>query len=409
MAEDTGTLIPPTGFVKHFVSDYVQAPGRVLTDASTSYLVAVAYMQLATALMDVIDVDYAGEKPPNLCLMLVGESTLHRKTTAIELALQVLRVTHELGDFVGLNEYSAESLIKNLAELPTKLLPMPEMGDFLTLAHTWGERLKPLLQQLVDAPAVYTKELTRGGPIEIYNPRVSILAAITPAQLSEIRGTQLDWHGGFFARFLFIMPGDATGKINLEVPQLKRGRPCSRNAEMTAFLHNRLIVLRRAAQQLGNGKRLLAGQLTPEAETLLSAWLDYVEQINDPIYMRDGLGRVLHTLIKIAALLAFDLSDGTSILINEDAIRYAGRFVLLALQSKQAVANQFAPTNEARTLQRITAHIQRAGAAGISYAKLLRNSHLKAKDLREYLETLTLSEQINNEKGCYYMKDVTPE
>ena len=396
--QDTGTLVPHKGFVYHYVRDHVQSATGWLTDAPTTFHAACAYAQLATALQDCVAYPWAAAPlPPNLYLLLVANTTRHRKSTAIRLALDVLRFAEHLKGRIGPDECSAEGLLLALQDQPTLLLPIPEMADFLVTANTWGERLKPVLMSLSDAPSVYRKRLAR-ATIEIEQPRISVLAAIALHALSEIRGTQLDWHSGFFARFMFVCPGSEQGAVLLdwENPELEQPAP-ARPGCLNA-LHERLYMLQQTAKATANGNVLMLTGMTEEARTVFRAWR---AQINEPNTDADrdderpeGQDRLVTGVLKIATLLAVDLTDGAGTQVDEAAMTYAVRFGEMSRRSQRIVWSKYAPTQDSRMMTKLYNAVRKTGETGIAHSVLLRNSHLRAKDFQELVETLRQADQI---------------
>ena len=393
------SLLPERGFVRDYLVRYIGRDGQgPITDAPPLFHIATAYTLLAAAFMDRVRIPWAGGlRPPNLNCILLANSTKCRKTTVVETGAALFAANEELAYYLGPNESSAEGLLMGLDERNTLLLVFREMGDFLITANTWGERLKPLLMDLADAPPIYWKRLAR-QEFRISNPLVSVLAALNLALMSEIRGTQLDWHSGFFARFLLIAPGDLDGAVSLNwQPAQTIMFPPTADEATRIDLGNYLKALReRVAKRGGPGAVFVFASLDPisAAGALFSSWCAELNALALDSDTPASFDRLQLSCMKIAALLTLDFTRGESKVITEEAMTYATRFCTAAANSLRAVLGGYAPTVIARELQRVERCIQRAGTEGILKRDVLRTAHVLLKDFGQLISTLEVSGRI---------------
>ena len=390
-------LLPERGFVRDYLVRYIGRDGQgAITDAPPLFHVATAYTLLAAAFMDRVRIRWAGGlRPTNLYTILLANSTKCRKTTVVETGAALFAANEELAYYLGPNESSAEGLLMGLDERNTLLLIFREMGDFLITANTWGERLKPLLMDLADAPPLYWKRLAR-QEFRINNPLVSVLAALNLALMSEIRGTQLDWHSGFFARFLLIAPGGLDGAVSLDWrPGQTITFPPTADEATRTDLGNYLKSLReRVAKRGGPGAVFVFDGPDPEATEVFSSWCAELDALALDSDTPASFDRLKLSCMKIAALLTLDFTRGESKMITGEAMIYATRFCTAAANSLRTVLGGYAPTMTARELQRVERAIQRAGTEGVRKRDVLRTAHVLLKDFGQIVSTLEVSGRI---------------
>lgn len=150
---------------------------------------------------------YLGENQwPILHTVLVGETGLTKKDTAMNRALGAMTRTN--GDLqrewfkVLSGVGSAEALADQLAG-SNVLLRLSEFSGFLHKARQPATaNLRPMITELWNCGPEYSL-LTRGNPVRIQNPTMSLLAAIPPETLTREMGAE-DIQSGFANRLLFV-------------------------------------------------------------------------------------------------------------------------------------------------------------------------------------------------------------
>lgn len=144
-----------------------------------------------------------GPVKPNIFALVVGRSG-DRKTTAVKNARVALQRAYPSGVSNGL-PVSAEKLISEVVERPTRAVMLPEFGEVLAKAQGSGNyfaKVKPTLTNLYDCEPVELRSKA-GNAKSAPDPRLSLFAAIAPSLLQAHSEPQ-DWTGGFFSRFLTV-------------------------------------------------------------------------------------------------------------------------------------------------------------------------------------------------------------
>lgn len=149
-----------------------------------------------------------GERYPNLWTFLIGDSANSRKSTAVNLAAEVLhRAYPELrAPDDGSPEGFAKDLVSKNGRLDgnaASLMIQSEMGNFLAnMAKDYNTGFKTLLMELYDTPALYRRKLSK-DEFQVPRPRVSILGALA-VEFMPTMLTAMDWTNGFMGRALLV-------------------------------------------------------------------------------------------------------------------------------------------------------------------------------------------------------------
>jgi len=202
-------LVPREGLI-HEIVYFTEAQ----TDAPLIYALASALTTVSALVNTETSMWGPGARRDrvNLYTLLVGDSSLDRKTTSMMTAMNILG--EAVPDRWGKSPGSFQGLIDELGRGQHRVIPEPEFSRFLQQSR--GDKLlsdvKKAYMDLYDCVST-TQSLanSREGNArsrEVKDPRLSILAAIAHPLLSE--GLEpSDMTGGFWARF-FIAMGQRT-------------------------------------------------------------------------------------------------------------------------------------------------------------------------------------------------------
>lgn len=174
--------------------------GFLNNTAPISYHVGVGLTLLATTVPPEYGMHYAGVLHPNQYTMLLGRSGEDRKSTALNLGKGIL--DDVASSLVGFFPGSPEGLIQSLADQPTQMIPISELGKFLSAAQKgYFEPSKTLLADLWDCGP--TQRRRANVVIRVDAPRLSIGAACSIPYLEKHTLAE-DWTGGFMGRWLVM-------------------------------------------------------------------------------------------------------------------------------------------------------------------------------------------------------------
>ena len=194
---------------------------RLFHESSALWLLSVA---VARRLY--IDVGF-GRVYPNLFILWAAPTTLHRKTTALELGRTMARAA--FGHLLAAQDTTPEAFLSDLAgQEPANYDRMTsEQKDRWLLGRNFAAQRGWLLDEfssllagagkdynagLIEAMlrffdgTPYTRSTKGQGWIEIEHPYLSLLGASTPAALGQHMLVERLWSDGFWPRFALLTP-----------------------------------------------------------------------------------------------------------------------------------------------------------------------------------------------------------
>jgi hypothetical protein len=375
--------LPKSGLLKDYL-DFATP----LTDAPLVYHLFCGLVTIAVSLGNRVYLPFGAVNIyPNLYVCLLGSSSFCRKTYSMSIARNILENFD--GTFILAEEFSPERLFERLSKTPQGLILWSEFGGALqNFERSYMLGTKEFLTDLFDCRPKYRREL-KNTEYVIENPCVSILAASTASWLSS-RIKEDDVRGGFFPRFLFI-PETKKDK-RLDIPPLP-------DKQLQDSIARDLARLRR-----------LSGRVT--LDRVRAGYREWIFGHEDQLKGQSKAGvlggfwtRLSIYTLKFAML--YQVSMDGSLEITSEAMSkaiYLTEFLKTSLVKLFDYEFQF--TKAGKDKVKVLQLIERE--PGIVHGRLLQNSNLKAKELKEVLDTLFQEERIHaesvNKKKCYYPK-----
>jgi hypothetical protein len=373
-------LLPDVGFIK----DYVEYACRC-TDAPPLYHIISALGVASAAIAPQMDLVFEGETHPlHLYLLIVGDSSASRKSSAIRRAVRVAAPVFapmsRLGERLWWTTVSSpEGIIEELAKEPNRLILLSEWTDLQRLSGAgYWKHNSELWNTVYDAgDVVRAHSKTK---VTITRPRVSILGASTKT-LVESATEALDWNAGKMGRYLIACatrPKHLCMDAEIEEPVLLPG----------------------LRQQLGTLCAQLSAKvsLSPEAWRLIRAWQRgpswQAMVARAGPHLQANFYRAQEQCFRIAAL--YEVSSMPSpfeVVVRPETAQAAINLVDWCFES---TLRTFANLNdhEQAPLQRAVTQLQAAGLQGLSRSGLLRATRATSKQLDEILTTLREREEI---------------
>jgi hypothetical protein len=203
-------MIYVAGAEDSWLRNYVEY-ARAITDAPLAFHVGAGLGAMAGAVGSNVwwRGGGGGEKWPNLFLLLLAPSGIFRKSTSVDIPMDLLQKATP-GSILD-REFSPERFIRNLADHPTSVLKESEFASLLErMKSNYMQGMKQRLTDLFDCQDSYDRTIQgtgggRGERISIVRPALTILAASTLDWLVESL-TETDMRSGFMPRFLFFAP-----------------------------------------------------------------------------------------------------------------------------------------------------------------------------------------------------------
>lgn len=175
------------------------------TDAPLSFAESAGLMVLSTFAQGkrTIQSGKNGVRP-NLFMMVVGPSSVSRKTTSVQLAEEMVKDCDPA--LAGPKDYTMEGLIKWMSKDDRSRFSLfaDEFGSDLARGFSYNATMKEDFCQLYDGND-WNKVRAVGKEINISRPRVGLYAAAAYQMLAKYLKSD-DWASGFMMRFLYVAP-----------------------------------------------------------------------------------------------------------------------------------------------------------------------------------------------------------
>lgn len=379
--------VPAAGYIRDYVEYAIQC-----TDAPPLYHILAATAVVSAAISPHVDLIFQEEiHPLHLFILLVGDSSESRKTSAIKRAVRVAEPVFGrqsgLGDRLWWPTISSpEGIIEELIREPNRLMLLSEWTDMQRLsgrAGYWqhGQELWNLVYDAQDMVRARSKEKR-----SIQRPRVTILGASTPSLIDH--ATQpIDWDGGKMARYLMGCMTRPDGKFmeaSLDLPDL------------VSKLRGRLSELISSRPPTYG-----AGPVTisPGAWDLMRAWqrddwwLDL--KARAPRHLKPSFARAPEHLFRISSVYACSMSYPFKVVVDVDCMQAAIKLTEWCFDSMVSTMSLLS-SDEGTPIAKVLAVLAASGTDGATRASLLKATGVTSRQLNEALGTLGEREELKS-------------
>lgn len=319
---------------------------------------------------------------PNIWMILVAPSSFYRKTTAIQVAINIMKSVDE--NIMLPNEFSPEALLPVLQERPYGSF---FFSEFKTLAKILEKEYmsyaESLLTTLYDVPPVYTRQL-RKESFQMKYPCVSLLSATTINWfISSLK--EDDIAGGYLPRYM-IIPGKVKERwfIPPPVDMLKKNLIVHKLNNIIELITAHAMIQSKD-DELVNAN-FLRISFTESAFKEYSNWAKEFEiscsqnNLIAPFYSRLAI-----YIIKLAMIEA--LADGV---VQMDTLHFEKAkelIVWISEELKELQEKEFAFDDFQKRRQKVI-RIIRNHPAGISREKLIKDAKILSRELNWILDHL---------------------
>lgn len=319
----------------------------------------------------------------NLWIVLLGRSEEDHKSTAMNIATEILRATQP--DVMAPDPGSYEALVSLLSgparsdgTSPGQRLLYYDEFQFLLdkfRAGSYSAPMLDLLNTLFGFRERYVRQLMHKKFV-LERAVVSLLGGCTPFHIEKRQNEEL-WQGGMFSRLTFIR-ADKTRELPLYRPNRHEFDELVKLFECVAAVGSRTL-------DFGEDG----------ADELYEGWATINmrrQKTADPL-VRPMIGRLSLALLKMAAIREIDVRLDDAREISQESLKWAMSIVETIYAGLVTLPGEVAFSPEMQKKRRIVALVESSHGV-ISYSKLLRNSHLTAKELAIYLDTLLKEQRI---------------
>jgi hypothetical protein len=193
------------------------------TDAPHEFCEAAGLMCLANVSIGRRELDVGRGTRPNLFMMLVGDSSVARKSTSVSFAKLMTEAVE--CDRVGPRDYTVEALLKwmSVKDPATNkgrnkvALFAEEFGSDLARMEAYASTMPTDFCALYDGDSFEKIRVGSAQPLVIDRPRVNLFAAAAYQMLSTYLKPK-DWLNGYLMRFVYVAPGSARPKNYVTPP-----------------------------------------------------------------------------------------------------------------------------------------------------------------------------------------------
>jgi len=353
-----------------FLSIY-QKYAAEITDASPDYHLFMGLSLIGLILKNRVFFPWGDTRLyPNIWIILLGESTVDHKSTAI-------MIPHRLADRYDHllsypNEFSYERMVVMLANRPCGVFLFDEFKTFLGLLNRdYMAGSRGFLASMYDAPYNYKRELS-SGTFEIKNPAVSIWTATTTAWFTD-NLKESDIEGGLIPRFIIVR---ATRK-GKDVPLPPMADKEARNllqGWMTNF------------QSLSG-----AAYMFPDARKIHDRWYNKMREwrVN-----RFGafVGRLQAYLIKFAMII--QVNDTQSLKITPETMEKSVKLITWLFDEMRKIEEDEIVTGaHNKDIQKIKRYLSKT-KNWMSRSQLLRATHLSSWQFNNAIKTMSERDEV---------------
>jgi hypothetical protein len=396
---------------KTFVEKYISW-ARNVTDAPLQYHQSGAFIILSSLLAGRIRLPTSyGEIIPNLWFMILGGTTLTRKTTSMNMALSLLYEVDE--EALLATDGTVEGILVGLRDRPRQpsIFKRDEFTGLLeALAHKdYMAGFAEQLTQLYDGVSI--KRLLRRETIDIRDPVFIMYVGGIKDKTQDMVTEELVM-GGFIPRFIII-----SGELDVSRMQ-ELGPPKPLRLEEREVLKNELIDLRnhyvkqasisRHGENIGRIQNIYEASLTPEAwkrynqfettliSSALSTGLGYLTPVCD---------RLAKSTLKAAMLIAASMQRKDRVVVTIEDLLHAISYAKGWYEYASEIVNCVGKTQEEKLITKIQTLVIRAGTNGVPRSEIMNIFGLDAKRADLLFRTMEQRMLIIKNDNRYYSMD----
>lgn len=394
-----------------FIERYISWASKQ-TDAATQYHQAGAFIILSAILAGNITLPTSfGKIIPNLWFMILGNTTLTRKTTSMNMAMRLL---YDVDDRALLaTDGSLEGILVGLRDRPhqSSIFKRDEFSGLLeTIAHKdYMAGFAEQLTQLYDGEQI--KRMLRKEVIDIHNPVFIMYVGGIKAKTQMLLTEELVM-GGFLPRFVMITAEPDLSRLRPLGPPVEtetEHRDIIKNELLDIFAHYVAETnVTRNGSSIGRARPDFEAVLTPEAwtrynqferlmsETALNTGLEYLTPVYD---------RLSKSTLKAAMLIAASTQRGSKVIVTLQDLLHAIYYCQFWREYGSEIINGVGKTYDERLMDKIFLTINSSMPLGTSRGELMTMFQLDAKRadlLFKTLEQRKLIKMVDTDGGKRY-------
>ena len=321
---------------------------------------------------------------PNIYVVLVAGSARCRKSTAVNMALDVMRAAYE-----DINVFSQKITTEKLVHDLYTRYKSEGTSDGLVFSSEFSvffgksvndPTLLQALTDLYDCPEVWQYGTLARGKEIVNKACINMLAATTPEWIRTSLPAE-SIGGGFTSRIIFVYQ-DRSGKLN---PFPEDAMDVSNRERLTNIVHDLSLIAGVEGQFRWTG----------EARQAYKEWYTMIYDPDKHMASLGGYyGRKHDTLLKVA--MAISMSESDALTIEAKHIDTALELMGQNERYLPTVMDLMELNDNAKVLDKVKSIIRGAPAGRIARSELTQKCqrYCRARELDEILQTLMQAKQV---------------
>lgn len=383
-----------------FVEEYTDW-ASTLGDAAPQYHPAGAFVILSSILSGAVQLPTSfGTLIPNMWFMILADTTLTRKSTAMDNAVDLLLDVDY--DTLLATDGSMEGLLTALASRPSR--PSLFLRDeFTGLIEAMGKKdymagMMESLTKLYDGKTM--KRILRSETIDVRNPVLILFAGGIRTKMMEL----LDYKhvsSGFLPRFVFIT-------AESDITRLKPiGPPTTANLKERDDLYKAIVKMHKhyavpstnASGTAVHVPKAWNAELEDDAWVLYNGFevkmLDFAMKSHDPALLTPMMDRLSKSGLKAAVLLAASRIHKDKVKVTTLDVLHAFKYIEQWIKHTAYIVSNIGTSQDEQKLQKILSQIE--SQPGVIRSKIMQRNYLTARDADGIFATLEQRGAIRRE------------
>ena len=399
--EERKAVLAEESFVERYITW-----AKALGDAAVQYHQAGAFTALSALLAGAVQLPTSfGTIKPNLWFMILADTTLTRKSTAMDIAMDLIMEIDD--DVVMATDGSLEGMLTSLSTRPGK--PSVFLRDeFSGLLESITRKdyyagMPEMLTKLYDGKM--QKRILRKESIDVRDPCFLIFAGGIKNKITSLLSFE-HVSSGFMPRFVFITAESDIARVKPLGPPTdwtdnNRQAILDELTDLYEYYANQETVLTITGSDIKSiSHKKFDSQLTPEAwrryNEMEALMLDRGMKSQRPDIMTPVYDRLSKSILKASILLAASRKKQDPVVVELGDIVRAMVYGEQWREFADDVMNNVGMGQSERLLENIVKAIERR--PGISRSALMQNHHLDARTANAVFETLEQRGRINRSR-----------
>lgn len=392
---------------RSFIDDYVDWASAV-TDASKEYHELSGCVLLSALLADKVHLSTQSNPRivPNLWGLVLGESTLTRKTTAMDMAMAFV-MEHDADLILATMDSSVEGMFTALSERSEKvsIYYRDEVTGFFDAMNSksYLAGMDTTMTKLYDSPEVLTRQL-RKETISVRRPVFIFFGGGILERVHQVVDQQM-FFSGFMPRFLVVNGEVDMNKVQWIGPPTHRGSTNPRDkikhtlGDMVEIYGANIIKSMLYGQEVTKTREI-------EVDMTDEAWAKMMEIEQKLVYAANSSNlslvalptftRLSTSLLKLAMLITCSRKEPTRddaiVTIELKDLLHAASFIQRWSVYTVDLMSNVGKTTSERDLQRVLTVIR--DKPGLTRAELMRRFHMQSLQAKITFQTLEERGQI---------------